>query len=338
MKKKIFKMLIGLFFLQALFFSAFGQHKNVFIGGVDAMGKLTVNTGTRDSYYEIELLPQSSFIGSWYFWTTGASATANFTQNPQVDWLEISPSQFTDYGDGIATKVDYYFNAPAQAGVYTTVINDLQGSWNDMYIVLTVTETPTPNLTYNNIVPTHENFLIERSYTAPLYFFWEDVNQYYYFSGCLMINQHEQANKSWFNINPETICLDPGQSVSTHYTASFSQPLYDSVLVVRTRWGRTYPQYLRFVYDAKIMSVSRPVDLHTGWNLIGYSLSSPSTPAAAFAALINAGQLEMVTGYDQGGNYFDPNGPPFLNTLTEIQNGFGYWVKVNSNTSFIFPQ
>ena len=80
------------------------------------------------------------------------------------------------------------------------------------------------------------------------------------------------------------------------------------------------------------------INLLTGWNLIAYWPQSTTTPAAAFAALINAGQLEMVTGYDQGGNYFDPNGPPFLNTLTEIQNGFGYWVKVNSNTSFIFPQ
>lgn len=80
------------------------------------------------------------------------------------------------------------------------------------------------------------------------------------------------------------------------------------------------------------------INLLNGWNLIAYWPQSTTTPAAAFAALISAGQLEMVTGYNQGGKYFDPNGPPFLNTLTEIKNGFGYWVKVSSHTSLIFPQ
>ena len=34
-----------------------------------------------------------------------------------------------------------------------------------------------------------------------------------------------------------------------------------------------------------------------------------------------------VTGFDQGVEVYDPNGLPFLNTLTEMRNGFGYWVK-----------
>jgi hypothetical protein len=80
------------------------------------------------------------------------------------------------------------------------------------------------------------------------------------------------------------------------------------------------------------------IDLVEGWNLIGYWLDETTTPEAAFASLISAGILEMVTGYDQGGKFFDPNGAPFMNTLTEIKNGLGYWVKVNSNTNFIFPQ
>jgi hypothetical protein len=80
------------------------------------------------------------------------------------------------------------------------------------------------------------------------------------------------------------------------------------------------------------------IDLKAGWNLIGYWKSISTTPAQAFAPLITAGVLQMVTGFDQGGKYFDPNGPPQFNTLTEIKNGLGYWVKVNSNTNFIFPQ
>lgn len=80
------------------------------------------------------------------------------------------------------------------------------------------------------------------------------------------------------------------------------------------------------------------INLLNGWNLIAYWPQNTTTPAAAFASLISAGKLVMVTGYEGGGKFFDPNGPPFLNTLTEIKNGFGYWVKVNSNHTFTYPQ
>ena len=73
------------------------------------------------------------------------------------------------------------------------------------------------------------------------------------------------------------------------------------------------------------------IDLTSGWNLIGYWPQETTTPAQAFATLISAGILQMVTGYDQGGQFFNPSGPPFLNTLTEIKNGFGYWIKVSEN-------
>jgi hypothetical protein len=68
--------------------------------------------------------------------------------------------------------------------------------------------------------------------------------------------------------------------------------------------------------------------LGNGWNLVGYPNASDIAPATYFADLIEAGQLEYVTGFDAGASYFDPNGLPFLNTLNAMQNGFGYWVKV----------
>lgn len=80
------------------------------------------------------------------------------------------------------------------------------------------------------------------------------------------------------------------------------------------------------------------INLLAGWSLIGYWLDESTPPEVAFAPLITGGILEMVTGYEQGGLFFDPNGLPFLNTLTEIKNEMGYWVKVNSSASFVFPQ
>jgi hypothetical protein len=80
-------------------------------------------------------------------------------------------------------------------------------------------------------------------------------------------------------------------------------------------------------------------DLAAGWNLIGYWLANSQGPADAFAALIDAGNLVVATGYGAGGaNFYDPTVPDFLNTLTSLDNGFGYWVKVNSAVDgFTYP-
>ena len=81
-----------------------------------------------------------------------------------------------------------------------------------------------------------------------------------------------------------------------------------------------------------------PIDLNAQWNLIGYWPDSTITPETAFESLISNGSLESVTGYDQGGKFFDPSLPSFLNTLTEIENSKGYWVKLDSNiTDFTYP-
>jgi len=77
------------------------------------------------------------------------------------------------------------------------------------------------------------------------------------------------------------------------------------------------------------------VILTTGWNLVGCKYyDSPKTPQDAFANLIVDSTLVMVTSYNEGGLYFNPNGPPFLNTLNEVKNGFGYWVKVSADCNW----
>ena len=64
-----------------------------------------------------------------------------------------------------------------------------------------------------------------------------------------------------------------------------------------------------------------------GWNLVGYAAEAPAAPGDVFAELEATGDLLYVTGFDQGIEFYDPSGLPFLNSLTEMRNGFGYWVK-----------
>jgi len=70
----------------------------------------------------------------------------------------------------------------------------------------------------------------------------------------------------------------------------------------------------------------KPYD--AGWNLVAYPPDEQQNTEVYFADLIANGDLEFVTGFDNGAKTFDPDGPPFLNTLKMLTNGFGNWVKV----------
>ena len=71
------------------------------------------------------------------------------------------------------------------------------------------------------------------------------------------------------------------------------------------------------------------IDLNEGWNLSAYIPQASVAPEAYYKTLIDSSNLVYVTGFDNGTKIFDPNGATFLNTLTSLDNGFGYWVKVN---------
>ena len=80
------------------------------------------------------------------------------------------------------------------------------------------------------------------------------------------------------------------------------------------------------------------MNLRNGWNLIGYWPRLAQEPEDAYTALITANELLYVSGYNNGARFYDPNGLPFLNTLTSLENGFGYWVKVNTEIQhFTYP-
>ena len=72
--------------------------------------------------------------------------------------------------------------------------------------------------------------------------------------------------------------------------------------------------------------------LDAGWNLIGYSPQEGEAPESFFSEMIAEENLLYVTGFDEGVLVYDPNGLPFLQTLLEMQNSFGYWVKTVNGT------
>jgi len=82
------------------------------------------------------------------------------------------------------------------------------------------------------------------------------------------------------------------------------------------------------------------IDLLANWNIIAYWLQESSVPEEAFAELIESDNLIFVTGYNEdGATFFDPNGLSFLNTLTALENGYGYWLKLNEAVEgFQYPE
>lgn len=67
-----------------------------------------------------------------------------------------------------------------------------------------------------------------------------------------------------------------------------------------------------------------PINIFSGWNLVSYLPMTPMAVPTAFATIM--GNLQVALGYDNGGKTYLPGSPEF-NTLTELDPGFGYWVR-----------
>jgi hypothetical protein len=91
-------------------------------------------------------------------------------------------------------------------------------------------------------------------------------------------------------------------------------------------WIRVTSEDTLYVQGAPIApDYFKPMDL--GWNLIAYLPQSSQPPQTYLEPFINTG-LEYVTGFDGDAQFYDPNGLPFLNSLSEMRNSRGYWVKM----------
>jgi hypothetical protein len=70
------------------------------------------------------------------------------------------------------------------------------------------------------------------------------------------------------------------------------------------------------------------IPLKSGWNLISTNhIPNNNNMIDIFSSLI-PNNLVYVTSFNQGSSIYNPNGPTFLNTLNQFDNGYAYWVKV----------
>jgi len=85
---------------------------------------------------------------------------------------------------------------------------------------------------------------------------------------------------------------------------------------------------------------STDISLYTGWNLVGYP-SQTTRPIDEALASID-GKYDLVYAYDAWDaadpwKKYNTAAPPFLNDLTEMGPGWGYWIRVSEDCTWTVP-
>ena len=217
-------------------------------GFIDKYENAVTKSGKFDYY--LELLPGTSFTGSWYFWVTGSgSMAADLIESPEVDWLLLTPTQFTDYADGIATKVDYIFSIPNNPTFLSTTIIDQNGNWEQMNISVLVTNHPNLNLNiYDEQIEANELFENIFQDQCPTYFYWALDDQYYYPTQ-MMFNYLEYPDQTWFSVQPSNFLLYPDESNYVTFSANIPTTGFDTVLIFKQKQHYTYPVFHQYNFE-----------------------------------------------------------------------------------------
>ena len=103
-------------------------------------------------------------------------------------------------------------------------------------------------------------------------------------------------------------------------------------------WIRTTQQVILTLFNPKGTSGASPVadgiSLYAGWNLVGY----PSTTARPIADALSSieGKYDLVATYDSWDTAdhwkkYNAEAPAFVNDLTEMRPGRGYWIRVTED-------
>lgn len=77
------------------------------------------------------------------------------------------------------------------------------------------------------------------------------------------------------------------------------------------------------------------IPLYQGWNLISTRLTPNQNDMQSIFSSLNPNNLIYVTGFNNGISFYDPSGLPFLNSLSQFDDGYGYWVKVNEDDTLV---
>lgn len=84
------------------------------------------------------------------------------------------------------------------------------------------------------------------------------------------------------------------------------------------------------------VNTKQSIQLYSGWNLVGYPREINKTPAVAFSSL--DGKYDLVLQYKKITNtwyYYAPG--DLTSTLTNIEKDYGYWIHLNQDAIWTYP-
>lgn len=234
---------------------SFGQQRMAGRTGVMDSEQEEIRVNRDDFIYDVELLPGQEFWGYIYHWSDDGDAWGELHEDPEVDWLEITPSSFVAHGCEKPVPVKFTFKAPMQPGTYSTTVEDWEYSWPDNKITLTVTHHPTQKLTDSILVvfgpDTSLTFYQQHEYHGidPSDSWYEQGycgTSPYVFNALRKVIHTLYPPHPNVSIEPSEFTLKLNDTVTVIKTFSFAETHLDSVYEsVVTQW-RSYPEYIKW--------------------------------------------------------------------------------------------
>ncbi|MCF7805838.1 MAG: M6 family metalloprotease domain-containing protein [Candidatus Marinimicrobia bacterium] len=84
------------------------------------------------------------------------------------------------------------------------------------------------------------------------------------------------------------------------------------------------------------VSPQTALPLDKGWNTVSYLPTNADSLRNGFQSIMD--NLVVALGYNGGGLTFDPSLPDYLNTLNTVKPQSGYWVKLDTADTLVYPQ
>jgi hypothetical protein len=133
-------------------------------------------------------------------------------------------------------------------------------------------------------------------------------------------------------LNENLIFITGFDQYGSNFFNPFGSPSLNTLVSIET--GRGY--WVKVTDPSPISQLGFPIvpdhaiHLMEGWSILGYWYEQNMTPDEAFIELLADSNLVFVTGFGEGGaTFYNPTGDPELNTLTALENGHGYAIKVD---------
>lgn len=245
--------IVPIFILLLSFFFSFGQERGIIVIDHQSSRKIT-----EDFIYEIELFPGEEFSGYIYHYTEeGDEAYGDLQEEPEVDWLTVSPSSFTAVGCDRPVPVKFTFRAPDKPGKYKTTVVDDNWNWQDNVITLIVTTRPDSTLGDSLIITDGSGGFYHR-YQLHEYK-GLNVDESWYADGYCGTNPYlvnptrrisRAVNPEWpgitFSPQAFTLGLNEQRMVAKTFLLDGTEP--DSVYeAIYSEW-RSYPAYIKWKF------------------------------------------------------------------------------------------